>query len=111
MLFTHDGENFENIGEFLKNKRLKLNMTQAFLAEACKMSQQSITYYEANKRIPSQKALLLLSETLNVEFSKLVEMKILTELNTQIKDLNLDIDMQDYIIKIEPRKKDGSEIK
>lgn len=106
MLITHGGENFNNIGEFLKHRRLQLNMTQMFVANECKVSQQSITSYESGKRIPSQKALLSLSEVLIVEFSKLMEMKALTELSGQISESDLGIDMNDYVIKIEPRIKD-----
>lgn len=105
MLIYHEGERFNNIGEFLKHRRLQLNMTQMYVADECKVSQQSITSYESGKRIPSQKALLSLSEVLNVEFSKLLEMKTLTEFNGQISELDLGIDMDEYEIKIEPRNK------
>lgn len=78
-------------------------MTQMYVADECKVSQQSITSYESGKRIPSQKALLSLSEVLNVEFSKLLEMKTLTELSGQISELDLGIDLTEYEIKIEPK--------
>lgn len=105
VLFSYNGETFESIGEFLKDRRLQLNMTQSYLAEECKISQQSITYYESNKRIPSEKVLLSFSNVLMVEFSKLIEMKTLTELRMQINNLDLDLNLDDYIIRIEPKNK------
>lgn len=108
MLIYHEGENFNNIGEFLKHRRLQLNMTQIYVADECEVSQQSITSYESGKRIPSQKALLSLSEVLSVEFSKLLEMKTLTELSGQISELNLGIDLNEYEIKIEPKNSNKS---
>lgn len=83
-------------------------MTQMYVADECKVSQQSITSYESGKRIPSQKALLSLSEVLNVEFSKLLEMKTLTELSGQISELDLGIDLNEYEIKIEPKNSNKS---
>lgn len=108
MLICHEGENFNTIGEFLKHRRLQLNMTQMYVADECEVSQQSITSYESGKRIPSQKALLSLSEVLSVEFSKLLEMKTLTELSGQISELNLGINLNEYEIKIEPKNSNKS---
>ncbi|MEY9976530.1 helix-turn-helix domain-containing protein [Lysinibacillus sp. RC79] len=55
--FFFENEEYQNMGELLKAKRLKKGLNQSELAEKMGVSQQSITYYESNKRIPSEKVI------------------------------------------------------
>ena len=64
--FFFENEEYQDIGEFLKSKRLKKDLNQSELAEKMGVSQQSITYYESNKRIPSEKVITKYASVLGI---------------------------------------------
>lgn len=53
-----------SIGERLKERRKKFGLTQSQLAKKVHVSASHISYFECGKRIPSSRALNLLSEVL-----------------------------------------------
>ncbi len=73
--FFFDNEEYQDLGEFLKSKRLKKGLNQSELAEKMGVSQQSITYYESNKRIPSEKVIINYASVLGINPDQLHQLR------------------------------------
>lgn len=65
--FFFFNEEYKNLGSFLKTMRLKIDLTQAQLAEKLGVSQQTINSWENNKKFPSVKLIPEYAKILGVE--------------------------------------------
>lgn len=65
--------NQENIGKFIKEKRLECEMTQEQLAEKLHVSNKSVSKWELGKCMPSIDLLIPLCKNLGIELNELLE--------------------------------------
>lgn len=94
MYFFFFGEDYKSLGEFLKSQRLNKDISQAELAEKIGVSQQSITFYESDKRIPSVKIIAPYADVLGIDTEQLYKMRTDAVLHKQMalaNDPNVDL--------------------
>ncbi|WP_312506892.1 helix-turn-helix domain-containing protein [Lysinibacillus sp.] len=85
-IFTFEDERYTSLGSFLKSRRLKKGLSQIDLAEKMGISQQSITYYESDQRIPSEKVTKVYAENLGLESNMLLQLRTRAVLEKEIKE-------------------------
>lgn len=85
-IFTFEDEKYTSLGSFLKSRRLKKGLSQIDLAEKMGISQQSITYYESDQRIPSEKVTKVYAENLGLESNMLLQLRTRAVLEKEIKE-------------------------
>ncbi|MGE8004342.1 helix-turn-helix domain-containing protein [Lysinibacillus sp. NPDC093216] len=84
MFHNYFGEDYKSFGEFLKKQRLGKDISQADLAEKIGISQQSITFYESDKRLPSVKIIASYAKAIGVDKDELYKMRTEAVLNREL---------------------------
>lgn len=67
--------NTQSIGEYIRNRRHNLGLTQSQLADKCGLAHVSVARFETDVHYPSLDSMILLAEALGVPLDELVKIK------------------------------------
>ena len=65
----------QSLGQFIRNRRKRLGLTQERLAEKCGLTHGSIARFETGSHRPDLNSMILLAEALGVPLDELARME------------------------------------